>query len=84
MCTVVHRDLLSLSAKTRIFTARNRDLTGVHLTGVRVPHGRASHGCVYLVGVYLMGVHLSASRSSTLQVVVDLSRSEFAKNEFLR
>jgi uncharacterized protein YjbI with pentapeptide repeats len=55
----------------------NVHLTGVHLMGVYLTG-------VHLKGVYLMGVHFMTSRSSTLQMVVDLSRFEFAKNEFLR
>jgi hypothetical protein len=52
-------------------------LTGLHLMGVHLTD-------VYLMGVHLTGVHFMTSRSSTLQMVVDLSRSEFAKKEFLR
>ena len=61
----------------------NVHLTSMHLTGVYLISVHIMG--VHLMGVYPMGVHLTTSRSSTLQMVVDLSRSEFAKkNEFLR
>jgi hypothetical protein len=64
--------------------------TGVHLMSVHLI-GVYLMG-VHLIDVYFMDVHMfpnpkrpwRTSRSPTLQTVVDLSRSEFVKYEFLR
>jgi len=52
-------------------------LMGVYLMGVYLTS-------MYLTGVHVMGVCLRTFRSPTLQTVVDLSRSEFVKDEFWR
>jgi hypothetical protein len=61
-----HRDLLSLSAKTRILQLRSRQIDHPYEDAydLFVPHGRASHGRashgigVHLTGMCLMGVYL--------------------------
>jgi uncharacterized protein YjbI with pentapeptide repeats len=68
----------------------NVHLIGVHLMGVHLI-GVYLMGA-HLIDVYFMDVYMfpnpkrpwRTSRSPTLQTVVDLSRSEFVKDEFLR
>jgi hypothetical protein len=63
----------------------NVHLTGVHLMGVYLMG-------VHLIDVYFVDVYVFPNskrpwrtfRSPTLQTVVDLSRSEFVKDEFWR
>ena len=65
-------------------------LTGVYLMGVHLI-GVYLMG-VHLIDVYFMDVYMfpnpkrpwRTSRSPTLQTVVDLSRSDFVKDEFWR